>query len=136
MLTFKNQIHNLSEYKSEFTEKEKEQLSQCFTKIQEYIRASYMNTTSRGIVLFHLHDNDSSHSCLVIDFITGEIYLSHRGHSVIGNSYFCRNESVDKYWKYILCLIVVENWPEIKETLNNYFKNMADVSELCSNFRV
>lgn len=137
MLVFNNRIDGLTNYKKSLTRKEKESLSKCFFKIQEYIKKQYMmkgSTVTR--VDFQLHYNTHTHSYLVIDFNEHEVYLSHRDHSSGKENYFCKNENNYEGWKYVMCIIVIENWKEIKKTLDSYFCYKKNVEELCNNFQV
>ena len=135
MLTLKNQIIELGGYKANFTEKEKEQLSKCFVQIQEYILSNYKLKTSRDYVELQLHCNPYTHSYLVINLRKEEVYLSHRDYGNNVDNYFCEQESF-LTGGYKMCLIVVERWQEIKETLDNYFNSVKSISELCETFTI
>mgnify|MGYP000910966681 CR=1 FL=1 len=135
MLRLTKRIFELHPYGKKFDSKEKVQLTECFEKIQDYILDTY-SKTSRRIVELQLHDNAYTHSYLVIDFENNEVYLSHRDHGNSRDDYFCSNESSHIGWKYALCVIVIENWQDIKETLDKYFETAKNVSDLCGSFKI
>lgn len=135
MLRLTKRIIELHPYGKKFDSKEKVQLIECFEKIQDYILETY-NKTSRRIIELQLHDNAYTHSYLVIDFENNEVYLSHRDHGNSRDNYFCSNETKHIGWKYALCVIVIENWQDIKETLDKYFETAKNVSDLCGSFRI
>lgn len=128
-------VSNLRDYAQQFSTKEECELDNCFAQIQDYIRESFMkNGSHRRTFEFQIHRNMYTHSYLVLDFETQEVYLSHRDHGVSRQNYFCEQESQSKAWKYTMCLLVVKHWAEIRDTLEQTFKDDQSVSALCQSF--
>ncbi len=136
MLVLNSKIYELEDFSKKFTNEEKEVLLQCFNKIQEYIKVTYMKEKVRSIVELQLHYNAYTHSYLVIDFDKNEVYISHRDHGCANDKYFCNDECSYEGWKYTMCLIVVEKWQEIKQILDDYFSEIKNIFDLGNNFEV
>lgn len=137
MIYLKNKITDLTNYRTNFSEDEKNNLQECFSQIQKYIKDKYINPDFIiSKVELQLHESPFTHSYLVLDNAKEEVYLSHRNYSGEEENYFCSKECNFPIWKYTMCLLVIEKWQEIKEILHDGFDEIVTVKELCANFTV
>lgn len=132
-------LNDLRDYNREFTNEEKIELEFCFEQIQNYIKENIIDKGA-SITLYELqlHYNAYTHSYLVIDFNTRDVYLSHRDHGSSKENYYSKIKTESSWigWKYVMTLIVVSNWNDIKEILIEKFKNETNVINVCKNFKL